>query len=69
MKNLKWMHTITAGIDSLCTKEIIESDVVLTNAKGVFSNSLAEFALFSCNYFAKRLPEILNAQKSKIWQK
>jgi phosphoglycerate dehydrogenase-like enzyme len=35
---------------------------VLTNAKGVYSASLAEYALTCCGYFAKDLPRLLAAK-------
>lgn len=69
LKNIKWIHTMSVGINKLCIKEILDTDVIITNNKGLSSHSLAEYALFACNYFAKQLPVILAAQKSRIWKK
>src|SRR5215470_12886766 len=40
-----WVHSRSAGLDGVLFKELIESPVPLTNGRGVFSQSLGEFAL------------------------
>eukprot|EP00803_Ostreobium_quekettii_P005466 evm.model.scf_219.9 EVM.evm.TU.scf_219.9 scf_219:83670-88488(-) len=67
VKNLKWMHVATAGVDHLLFPELVESDVALTNAQGAYSHSLAEYAITACNWFAKDLPRMRAAQKAKKW--
>lgn len=52
LTGLRWMHSASAGLEHLLFPELIESPVVLTNAQGVYSNSLAEYAIFCCKYFA-----------------
>jgi len=45
MKNLKWVHGIFAGLDHMRCPEFDNSSdngIIVTNAKGVFSSSLAE---------------------------
>lgn len=37
--------------------------------QGVFSSSLAEWALFACSYFAKDLPRMLRQQRDCKWEK
>jgi phosphoglycerate dehydrogenase-like enzyme len=39
----------------------------VTNAKGQFSSSLAEYAMMACSYFAKDLPRLMRNQKNKVW--
>jgi phosphoglycerate dehydrogenase-like enzyme len=66
---LVWIHSITAGVDHLLCTEIVENpDIYLTNAKGVFSSSLAEFVLFSCSYFAKDLPRLMRQKSEKNFE-
>jgi phosphoglycerate dehydrogenase-like enzyme len=40
---LRWIHSRAAGLDSIWFPELIASDVILTNGRGVFSASLGEF--------------------------
>lgn len=42
LTNLRWIHSIAAGLENTLFPELIESDVVVTNAKGVTAHSLAE---------------------------
>jgi hypothetical protein len=68
LTNLKWMHSSSAGLEHLLFPELVNSPVVLTNAKGVYSNSLAEFALMACKYFAMDVPRLLRAKAAKTWE-
>jgi hypothetical protein len=42
LTNLKWLHSCSAGLEHLLFPELVNSSVTLTNAKGVYSHSLAE---------------------------
>jgi phosphoglycerate dehydrogenase-like enzyme len=67
LTGLKWMHSASAGLEHLLFDELVKSPVVLTNAKGVYSHSLAEYALTCCNWFAKDLPRMKAAQQRREW--
>ncbi|GMH45992.1 hypothetical protein BSKO_13956 [Bryopsis sp. KO-2023] len=66
-KNVKWMHVVFAGLETVLFPELIESPVKLTNGKGVFSHSLAEYVLAGCTFFAKDFPRMLAAKKASKW--
>ena len=36
--------------------------------QGVYSNSLAEYALTACNWFAKDLPRLQRAKADRKWE-
>jgi phosphoglycerate dehydrogenase-like enzyme len=66
----RWVHSFSAGVDAILGPELKQrDDVQLTNAKGAFSESLAEFALFGIMYFAKRLPHTLSIYEQRNWEK
>ena len=46
---------------------VAATDVTLTNARGVYSSSLAEWTLFACAYFAKDFPRMRAAQADARW--
>jgi phosphoglycerate dehydrogenase-like enzyme len=53
MPFLTWIHSITAGVDHILCPSILDNpDLILTNAKGVYSSSLAEYVigLYYCIY-------------------
>lgn len=66
-ERLRWIHSRWAGLDSLLFPELVRSDVVLTNGKGVFSQSLGEFALAAILYFAKDVPRMRRNQAARTW--
>ncbi|KXZ49056.1 hypothetical protein GPECTOR_23g141 [Gonium pectorale] len=68
LPNLVWMHSASAGLEHLLFPELVEGPVVLTNAKGVYSHSLAEYCLTACNWFAKDLPRLRRQQAAAQWE-
>lgn len=67
-KKLQWVHSKNAGIEPLLFRELIESSVVLTNSKGVYARSLAEFVIAGMLYFAKNMPRMLENKRRAVWE-
>jgi phosphoglycerate dehydrogenase-like enzyme len=65
--NLQWVHTISAGVEHVLFPDLIESDIVLTNASGVFNVPIAEMVLSYMLAVAKRLPDFLIQQRDHRW--
>ena len=70
-KNLKWVHSMFAGVDKfLAQKEILENDdIILTNARGAFAGPLAEFTILSMLYFNYNVPIYMESQEKHNWNK
>ena len=68
--SIEWVHCRSAGIDFVACAELNEfsNQVEMTNAKGQFSSSLAEYVMLSCSYFAKDLPRLLKNNSEKNWK-
>jgi phosphoglycerate dehydrogenase-like enzyme len=43
LTGLKWLHSGAVGLEHLLTPALVTSQVLLTNARGVYSQSLAEY--------------------------
>jgi phosphoglycerate dehydrogenase-like enzyme len=72
MPDLVWVHSMSAGVEHIVNKKfpIPEfKEIVLTNAKGVFSSSLAEYVMTACGYFSKDIPRLINQKKAKIYNR
>jgi Phosphoglycerate dehydrogenase and related dehydrogenases len=67
-QHLRWVHSRSAGLDSMLFPELIESTIPLTNGTGVFSQSLGEFALAVILYFAKDIRRLLRNQEACRWE-
>lgn len=65
---LRWVHTARAGVDNVLIPELVASDVVVTNSRGVFDGSLAEYVLGLVLAFAKDLPGTWERQRRAEWQ-
>jgi hypothetical protein len=59
----KWIHSFLAGVDHLLTPAVKGCHCPVTNAKGCFSGTLAEYALCACMYFDKQIPRLQTNQR------
>jgi len=66
--NVRWVHSMAAGLDNLLFPELVESEVLLTNGSGVFSASLGEFVLAAILYFAKDFRRMIRNQTAGVWE-
>jgi phosphoglycerate dehydrogenase-like enzyme len=64
---LKWIHWCGAGVDAVLFDELIQSDVILTNAQGLFDRAMAEYVLGYMLMETKRFIESWECQKSRHW--
>ncbi|MEV0086385.1 D-2-hydroxyacid dehydrogenase [Saccharopolyspora sp. NPDC050642] len=65
---LRWVHAASAGVDRLLFPALQDSDVLLTNSRGVFDRPMAEYVLATVLAFAKDLHTTLRLQDRKQWQ-
>nr|WP_243870020.1 D-2-hydroxyacid dehydrogenase [Amycolatopsis granulosa] len=65
---LRWLHIASAGVDPVMFPGMRDSDVVLTNSRGVFDDSIAEYVLGVVLSFAKDLHGSLDLQRERRWQ-
>lgn len=64
---VRWVHSRSAGLDSILFPELIASPVPLTNGRGVFSQSLGEFVIGGVLFFAKDFGRMRRSQKEGKW--
>lgn len=64
---VRWIHSRSAGVDELLFPELVDSAVLLTNARGVFSEILGEFAMAAVLFFAKGLRRLVRSQEAGVW--
>src|SRR4051794_6174278 len=61
-KRLRWVHSLSAGVENVLTPEMLASTTPLTNARGVFAESLGEFVIAAALFFAKDLRRMRRSQ-------
>ncbi len=64
---LRWLHSLSAGVDHLMATRLRQSDIPVTNAKGAYSPSLGEYAIASMLFFAKHVRRLLESQAAGKW--
>lgn len=64
----RWVHTPSAGVDRLLSPEFTTSDTVLTNARGIFEEPIAEYVAALVLAMAKDLPGTLELQRQRRWR-
>jgi len=67
-QRLRWLHVGGVGVDWVLFPELVESEVVLTNSRGVFDTSLPEYLLSLMLALTKDLPGTIRAQDRHQWQ-
>jgi phosphoglycerate dehydrogenase-like enzyme len=65
---LRWVHTASAGVDRLTFPGLLESDITITNSRGVFDVPMAEYVLGLVIAMAKDLPGTIAAQSRREWR-
>lgn len=66
-KSVRWVHSLSTGVDSLLFPELVESDVPLSNARGVYKRPLAEFALLGLLFHFKKVRRLIENQRERHW--
>lgn len=64
---VRWVHTLSTGVDGLVGPFLAGRDVVLTNSAGAIAGPMAEFALACILASAKALPTLWQQQRSATW--
>jgi phosphoglycerate dehydrogenase-like enzyme len=66
--DVRWIQAASAGVDGLLFPDLVESDVVLTNARGIFDDAIAEYVLGLLLMLAKGMPGVVDRQRRSEWK-
>jgi phosphoglycerate dehydrogenase-like enzyme len=64
----RWIHTLAAGVETLPFELLRESDVMVTNSRGLYADALGEFAIAAMCWFAKDLHRLIRNQHERRWE-
>ena len=67
MPRLRWVHSLAAGVEAQLLPYMVDSDIPLTNSRGVYAESLGEFVLAAVLYFAKDFRRMIRNQEERKW--
>lgn len=66
---LRWIHSLSAGIESLLPPEMITNDIILTHTAGIHDRPVAERAMAMILSLAHQLPAAITAQHNGEWKR
>ena len=65
---LKWVHSLSAGVEQWLNSGIAERGLLLTNSSGVHATNISEHVFAMMLAFARQLPLLLKAQERHKWR-
>jgi phosphoglycerate dehydrogenase-like enzyme len=65
--SVRWVHSISAGVEHLPLAQMAERGILLTNAAGAYATAMAEYALAAMIMLARSLPSWLDGQREHRW--
>jgi phosphoglycerate dehydrogenase-like enzyme len=68
-KKLRWIHSPAAAVHQLMIPEIVNSDILVTNASSVHGPVVAEHVMALMFALAKRIPAAVRYQQQHVWCK
>jgi len=74
-KKIKWVHSLFAGVDALAPfikSHLLQKKhqhVPLTNGRGAFSESLAEYVMTAALHFNKQISRVQQNRIARTWDK
>ena len=66
-RSLRWVHSISAGVEHLPLSPMAERGILLTNSAGAYATAMAEYALAAMIMLARSLPSWLEGQRQRRW--
>jgi len=64
---LRWIQTPMAGLESYFFPELVDSNVIVTNQQGIFSDVIADHVMGLVLCFARGLHLAIRAQERRAW--
>ena len=66
-KKLRWIHSPAAAVHQLMFPELVDSEIVLTNAREVHGPVVAEHVIALIFALAKKIPGSVRLQEKHVW--
>jgi phosphoglycerate dehydrogenase-like enzyme len=67
MPRLRWVHSLTAGVDDLLFPELLERSILVTNGAGAYATAIAEYAFAAMVLLARKIPPLILEAGQHRW--
>jgi phosphoglycerate dehydrogenase-like enzyme len=68
LKNVRWIHTLAAGVEFLPFDLLRGSEATVTNSRGLYADALGEFVVAAMLWFAKDLRRLARNHAGHRWE-
>jgi phosphoglycerate dehydrogenase-like enzyme len=68
MPNLRWIHSLSAGVDAFVSPDLDARGCTLTNSRGIYAPAMAEYAVAGMVMLARGMPRYLEDQRDHVWR-
>jgi phosphoglycerate dehydrogenase-like enzyme len=68
MPNLKWVQSISVGVDNWVYDPTIPPDAMITNTKGLYAKEVAEYIVWALITLSRRFHVVLRNQQRRHWR-
>lgn len=65
---LRWIHSVSVGVESMLTPCVRIRGLTVTNGRGVFDEPIAEYVMTMMLAICRRLPQLIELQRERTWQ-
>jgi phosphoglycerate dehydrogenase-like enzyme len=67
LTNLRWIHSMTAGVEEIISERLLERGVVLTNSAGCHAEGIAEYVVAGIVNLFRGIPRLFGAKLTGTW--
>lgn len=67
-KRVRWIHALAAGVDPFPFELLRQTDITVTNSRGLYADALSEFVVAAMLWFAKDLRRVVRNQDARRWE-
>lgn len=66
---VRWVHSLSDGVERLLTKDMIDRPIILTNSHGVHDRAVADHTMALILSLMRCIPAMVRQQDQKIWKR
>jgi phosphoglycerate dehydrogenase-like enzyme len=65
--DVRWVHSISAGVEHLPLDAMATREILLTNSAGAYASAMAEYTVAAMIMLSRNLPSWLEGQRDQRW--
>ncbi|MGH2641670.1 MAG: D-2-hydroxyacid dehydrogenase [Actinomycetota bacterium] len=65
--NVRWVHSISAGVEHLPLDAMADRGILLTNSAGAYASAMAEYTVAVMIMLSRNIPSWLEGQRERRW--